>query len=80
MLISETKLDDTCPKAQFNIGGFCTPCRYGCCVNEGDIPLYIRDDIPSRLRTDYKVQDGDKCFFAEMNWKKMATMSLLQSL
>lgn len=29
----------------------------------------IRDDIPSRLLTD-KVQDGDECFFVEINIRK----------
>lgn len=67
LLIFETKLDDTFPKAQFNIDGFCKLYRHECCSNGRNILLYIRDDIPSRLLIDYKVQDGDVCLFAEIN-------------
>ena len=58
LLISEARLDNTFPVAQFNIDGFCRPYSHDHCSNGGDILLYIRDDITSRLLTDYKVQNG----------------------
>ena len=49
LLISETKLDDSFPSAQFLLDGFSKPYRLDRCSNGGGILLYIRDDIPSRL-------------------------------
>ena len=34
-------------------------------IIQRDVFLCYRDDIPSKLRTDYKDQDGVKCFFVE---------------
>ena len=48
-LISETKLDDSSPSAQFKIEGFTTPYRYDRNDKGGVLLLYIREDIPSRL-------------------------------
>ena len=38
--------------------------------NGGDILLYVRDDIPSRLLTDYKIKDNLELFFVEVNIRK----------
>ena len=54
LLVSETKLDDSFPTAQFLMSGFCKPCRQGHCSNRGGLMLYIIEDIPSRLLTEYK--------------------------
>ena len=48
-LISETKLDNTCPSAQFKIVGFTTPYRYDRNDKEGGLLLFIREDISSSL-------------------------------
>ena len=48
-MISETKLDETFPTAQFSLQGFCDPYRFNRNRNGGGIMLYIREDIPSRL-------------------------------
>ena len=48
-LISEMKLDDSFPSAQFKIEGFTTPYMYDRNDKEGGLLFYIRDDIPSRL-------------------------------
>ena len=41
-----------------------------CSSNGGGIPLYVRDDIPSRLLTDYEIKDNLELFFVEVNIRK----------
>ena len=45
LMISETKLDETFPVAQFLLQGFCMPSRFDCNRNVGGIMLYIREEI-----------------------------------
>ena len=70
LLLSETKLDDSFPTAQFWLNGFCKPYRLDCISNGGGILLYVRDDIPSRLLTDYKIRYNLELFFVEVNIRK----------
>ena len=49
ILISETKLDYSFPIAQFQMKGFSVPYRYDSNEKGGGLPLYIREDIQSRL-------------------------------
>ena len=49
LMISETKLDDSFPTAQFLLHGFSTPYRLQRNSKGGGIMLYIKEDIPSRL-------------------------------
>ena len=67
ILISETKLDDLFPPAQFLLDGFSKPYRLDRCCNGGRIVLYIRDDIPSRL-----ILNSNKTgsIFAKINFRK----------
>ena len=67
LLISETKLDDWFPSAQFLLDGFSKPYRLNRCSNGGGILLYIRDDIPSRLLS---ISDKIESIFAEINFSK----------
>ena len=48
-LISETKLDDSFPTAQFQMKGFSVPYRYDRNGKGGGLLLYIREDIKSKL-------------------------------
>ena len=48
-MISETKLDETFPAAQFYLQGFCDPYQFDRNHKGGGIMLYIREDIPLRL-------------------------------
>ena len=57
LLISETKLDDSFPTAQF----------LDRCSNGGGILLYIRDDITSRLLS---ISNKTESIFAEINFSK----------
>ena len=59
------------------LNGFCKPYRLDRNSNGGGILLYVRDDIPSRLLTDYKIKDNLELFFVEVNIRKKVCVSLL---
>ena len=66
-MVSETKLDDSFPEAQFLIEGFHSPFRFifDCNINGGGIMLYVREDIPTKLLShDFP---GVESFFVEIN-------------
>ena len=67
LLMSETKLGDSFPSAQFLLDGFSKPYRLDRCSNGGGILLYIRDDIPSRLLS---ISNKTESIFAEINFSK----------
>ena len=67
MLVSETKLDDSFPTAQFWLDGFSKAYRLDRCSNGGGILLYVKDDIFSRLLTDHRLPDNNECLFTESN-------------
>ena len=69
LLVSETKLDDSFPTAQFLLDGFSKPYRLDCCSNGGGILLYVKDDTPSRLLTVHRLPDNIDCLFTEINVK-----------
>ena len=66
-MISETKLDDSFPSAQFLLDWFSKPYRLHRCSNGGGIFLYIRDDIPARLLPN---SNKTEIIFAEINFRK----------
>ena len=70
LLLSETKLDDSFPTGQFSLNGYSKLCRLDRSSNGGGILLYVREDIPSRLLTDYKIKDNVELFFVEVNIRK----------
>ena len=49
LTISETKIDDSFPIANFLIDGFSQPYRIDRNSSGGGIMLYVREDIPSNL-------------------------------
>ena len=49
ILLSETKLDDSFPSAQFMLKNFGIPYRLDRNSNGGGLLLYVRDDIPSKF-------------------------------
>ena len=65
--MSETKLDDSFPSAQFLLDGFSKPYRLDRCSNGGGILLYIRDGITSRLLS---ISNKTESIFAEINFSK----------
>ena len=48
-MISETKLDGSCPEGQFLIEGYHAPFRFSLNKNGGGIILYVSEDIPVKL-------------------------------
>ena len=48
LLVSETKIDDTFPLAQFCVEGYSTPHRLDPTCKGGGLLLYVREDIPSK--------------------------------
>ena len=68
-MISETRLDETFPAAQFSLQGFCDPYRFDRNRNGGGIMLYIREGIPSRL-LEKKLRNNREYLFVEINLRK----------
>ena len=68
-LISETKLDDSFPLAQFRIENLTTPYTHDRNDKGGDLLLYIREDIPSRL-LESKSQCNTESLSVEINLNK----------
>ena len=48
LVLTETKLDDTFPIAQFLVNGFSEPYRLERNRNGGGVMVYFREDIPSK--------------------------------
>ena len=70
LLLSETKLDSSFPTGQFLMNGFRKPYRLDRCSNGGGLLIFIREDIPSRELTEYKIPDKIECVFVEINIRK----------
>ena len=68
-MISETKLNETFPAAQFSLQGSCDPYRFDRNRNGGGIMLYIREDISSRL-IEKKLRNNSEYFFVEITLRK----------
>ena len=49
LVVTETKPDDSFPKAQFLVDGFLEPYRYDRNRKGGGIMIHIRESIPSKL-------------------------------
>ena len=65
LMISETKLDDSFPTAQFLLHGLSAPYRLGRNSKGGEILLYVREYIPSRLLNS-KSKTGTETIFVEL--------------
>ena len=69
-MISETKLDHTFPTGQFLLDEFKKPYRLDRCAKGGGLLLIVRDDISSRLLTEYKTPTNVECIFVEISIRK----------
>ena len=69
-IVSETKLDDSFPTKQFVMSGFYKPCRLDPCSNGGGFLLYVRNDLPSCLLSEYTPPENVEYKFAEINIRK----------
>ena len=52
---------------QFSMSGFSKPHTLDCSLNGGENLQYVRDNIPSRMVTEYKVPEETECIFVELN-------------
>ena len=68
LLVSETKYDDSSPTAQFLWDGFLKQYRLDRCSSGSGLPLYIKDDISSRLLTDHRLPDNVECLLPKLTW------------
>ena len=69
LLISETKLGDSFPSAQFLIKGFSAPYRFDRNSKGGGLLFYIREDIPSKILT-YSSNCDIETLLVEINLRK----------
>ena len=76
LVITETKLDDTFPTAQFSIDGFSIPYRQDRNKNGGGILIYVREDIPNKILTKHNFPSGIEGIFVEINLRKMKWLLL----
>ena len=72
LLISETKIDDTFPSAQFLIEGFQVPYRLDRTGLGGGLLLYLRNSIPAKEKLNFNCNTGRdfECIFVEININK----------
>ena len=66
LMISEIKLDDSFPEAQFYIEGFRTPFRLDRNKHSGGILLYVRNNIDAILLIDHVFSNDVEAFFTEI--------------
>ena len=72
LCIAETKIDSTYPTHQFSIPGYREPYRLdGPKIREcsGGLLVYIREDIPSKLLTSFKIKSDLQVLPIEINLK-----------
>ena len=67
LLISETKIDNSFPEAQFSIDGYSKPYRYDRNAFGGGYLAYFRKDIPCRQLNDYNIGGNTEGTFIEIN-------------
>ena len=66
LLVTETKLDDTFPRGQFEIDGFAKPVRLDRNRNGGGLMVFMRNDLPCHELKSHEFPDGTECTFLEM--------------
>ena len=67
LLISETKVDPSFPSSPFAIDGFSSPFRLGRNNLAGGTMLFAREEIPSKILSEYKPNSSVKNIFIEIN-------------
>ena len=69
-LITESKLDNSFPTAQFQINMFSSRYRLDANAHGGGILLYVREDIPSKLLKGTEFKGNLEAMFVEINLRK----------
>ena len=70
LVLTETKLDDTFPTAQFLVNGFSEPYRLDRNRKGGGNMVYIREDIPSKLLDKHAFPYDMEGLFVELSFRK----------
>ena len=68
LMISETKIENSFPKGQFLIKGYCEPFRIDRNIHSGGILFYVRKDIPVKLLSVEPLPA--ECLFVEINLRE----------
>lgn len=70
LLVTECKIDDSFPTAQFHMQGYSSPFRLDRNSCGGGILLYVREDIPAKLINNAKFDHDIEAMFIEINLRK----------
>ena len=66
LLVSETKVDDTYPTAQFKIDGYSKPIRMDRDCHGGGLMIFSRDDLPFHELKSHTLPSDIECTFSEL--------------
>ena len=69
LLIFEIKLDNTFPLSQLIFQGFTPPYRFDRKEDGGDLMLFVREDIPSKLLPNVNPSGNIDNIFVKINLK-----------
>ena len=70
LIVTESKLDDSFPKAQYCIDGFSIPYRLDRNRNGGGLMIYVQDGIPSKMLTKQNLPEDIEAACIELNFRK----------
>ena len=70
LILTETKLDETFPKNQFLMDGFCPPFRFDRNGHGGEVMMYVREDIPCKFLKKHSTAENIEGIFLEINLRK----------
>ena len=70
-MVFETKINMSFPTSQFIIQGFAAPCRIDRKNTGGEIIVYVRDYIPSKLLNISYISSDTECLAIEINLRKI---------
>ena len=71
LVLTETKIDNSFPSAQFRIEGFSMPFRLDRNRFGGGVLIYVREDISCKQLTKHKLPDDIEGIFVEINLRKV---------
>ena len=70
LVLTETKIDDSFPTAQFLVRGFSKPYRLNRNSNGGGVMIYVREDIASKKLEKHNFPHDVEGIFVELNFRK----------
>ena len=70
LILTETKLDNSSPNSQFSVDGFSEPFRIDRNRSGGEVMIYVRDDIQSKLLTKHFFPNDIDGLFVELSFRK----------